>query len=68
MKGELYPARQIFHRSMGPPDSCEVCYGRGWRVELEPDGDYREVYCDCPCGDARRVVDGAEPRSTPETP
>lgn len=52
---EVYPNRDVMHRWMGPPGCCEKCGGRGWYPDEESP---RERYCDCPCGNERRRVDG----------
>lgn len=58
--GEVFKGRTIFHRWMGPAESCRRCYGRGWYPEADEDGfEIGERYCDCHCGDERRRVDGA---------
>jgi hypothetical protein len=72
VKGEVYPARNVLHRNMGPLDSCEKCHGRGWYPQEIPNPagpsfsghptipdyyDSEEVYCDCPCGEARKKIE-----------
>lgn len=64
--GILYPARESFHRQMGPPESCPRCYGSGLRYSSHPDypGDdtqYVETYCDCPCGAERQRLETTPP-------
>ena len=42
------------HRFMGPADSCDQCFGRGYYpVEDEP----TDKYCDCPCGKERMRIE-----------
>ncbi len=61
MKGEVWPNRTIFNQFMGPPDSCDICNGRGWydREESDPDLSewYYEVFCECPCGVERQRIE-----------
>jgi hypothetical protein len=60
MKDEVYPARNGFHRWMGPTDSCDKCYGGGYYITEKG-----EKYCACPCGKERKRIEGAnyvEPR------
>ena len=54
-----------------PSLECDCCYGRGWLYRVVPDGeddDAKEVYCDCPAGDRRRVADGPPAQPTQVAP
>ena len=61
MKGEVWPDRNIMHKWMGPADSCDECYGRGWIIEVIPGPldvpDTIEKYCACPCGRERKRIE-----------
>ena len=53
-RGDVFPNRDIMHRFMGPADSCDQCFGRGYYpVEDEP----TDKYCDCPCGKERMRIE-----------
>lgn len=56
MKDEVYPARNGLHRWMGPTDSCDKCYGRGYYIAEEG-----EKYCACPCGKERKRIEDDRP-------
>lgn len=69
----LYPDRNLMHRYMAPPESCDRCHGRGWYPEEVSDdpGDCHEVYCQCPAGVERQRLETEpvpSPSNTPEEP
>lgn len=55
-----YPNRNILHKYMAPPGSCEKCNGRGHHPSGD-ENDPRDVFCDCPAGEERRRVEGEPP-------